>query len=196
MGKTSPYTDKWFLERGYTFNSADSSWTPPVIKKGFIGQHRGYMQADKSTILKAPIMDGHQITKVWIDESTHISLPADSVLVIDGLVAGLNGSKGLMRSHWSNTKKQKELYQTIISQHLRENKMKQHLGEVTIEYIGYKNRFMDWDNFCSSFKHIGDALVKMKIISDDSPRIVTKFIPSQIKVKQIDQKVVIIIKDI
>lgn len=124
-----------------------------------------------------------------------ISPPNASVLTITGLVAGLNGSKGLMQAHWAKNNKNKLLYQTIIAQHLRENKIKQHLGEVTIEYIGYKSRFMDWDNFCASFKLLGDSLTKMKIIVDDNPQIVTTFMPSQIKVKQADQKVVIIIKD-
>jgi len=190
--KPDNFTEDWFLERGYT-KDVNGNFIPPVIKKGFIGQKKGYIPIETNASVQRKT---HTLTKpTEINDSTSISLPQHSVLVIDGLIAGLNGSKGLMRSHWSNTKKQKELYQTIISQQLRENKMRQHIGEVTIEYIGYKNRFMDWDNFCASFKHIGDALVKMKIIADDSPRIVSKFIPSQIKVKQIEQKVVIIIKD-
>jgi len=202
MAKPNQYTDKWFLERGYTFNSESGTWTPPVIKKGFIGQQKGFNKDlnELTKPLKAfkalfPDMGGLEINQVIIDESTRINLPNDSVLTIDGLIAGLNGSKGLMRSHWSNTKKQKEIFQSIISQHLRDNKMRKHSGEVSIEYIGYKTRFMDWDNFCASFKHIGDSLVKMGIIVDDSPKIVTQFIPSQIKVPQIGQKVVVIIKD-
>ena len=195
MAKVNPYTERWFLDRNYTYDDKTGTWTPPVIKKGFIGEKNGFnKQADKPRT-KAPVMDGLQINKVWIDESTHINLPNDSVLTIDGLIAGLNGSKGLMRSHWSNTKKQKEIFQSIIAGHLKDNKMRKHIGEVSIEYIGYKTRFMDWDNFCASFKHIGDSLVKMGIIVDDSPKIVTQFIPSQIKVPQIGQKVFVIIND-
>lgn len=201
MGKSSQYTDSWFLERGYTFNPADGSWTPPTIKKGFIGHKKGLIIESEpiNENVKCGITTTSINTKYTytvLSESTQILLPKDSVLVINGLVAGLNGSQGLMRGHWAKIKKQKEVYQTIISQHLRENKIKQHLGEVTIEYIGYKSRFMDWDNFCASFKHIGDSLVKCKIIADDSPKIITKFIPSQIKVPQIDQKVIVIIKDV
>ena len=190
--KLDNFTTNWFIEKGYTYDAQTSSWKPPLIKKGFIGEKKGFRQKDNTDVIKKPQI---VVGDVKLTDSTSISLPQHSVLVIDGLIAGLNGSKGLMRSHWSNTKKQKELYQTIILQHLKEGKVRNHIGEVTVEYIGYKNRFMDWDNFCSSFKHIGDALVKMKIIADDSPRIVTQFIPNQIKVKQIEQKVVIIIKD-
>ena len=56
---------------------------------------------------------------------------------------------------------------------------------------------MDWDNFCASFKHLGDALVKADVIKDDNPRIVTKFVCDQIKVsKRIEQKIIIKIKDL
>lgn len=191
MAKSSQYTDSWFLERGYTFNPADGSWTPPTLKKGFIGQQKGFIHKKSETEQMSSDMQ-----QIYVTKQTQISLPKDSVLVINGLVAGLNGSQGLMRGHWAKIKKQKEVYQTIISQHFRENKVKQHLGEVTVEYIGYKSRFMDWDNFCASFKHIGDSLVKCKIIADDSPKIITQFIPSQIKVPQIEQKVIVIIKDV
>ena len=202
MAKVNPYTERWFLDRNYTYDDKTGTWTPPVIKKGFIGEKKGFNPTNKDaiTVINGKILkpatlrhDGFMVTR--IDESTHINLPNDSVLTIDGLIAGLNGSKGLMRSHWSNTKKQKEIFQSIIAGHLKDNKMRKHIGEVSIEYIGYKTRFMDWDNFCASFKHIGDSLVKMGIIVDDSPKIVTQFIPSQIKVPQIGQKVVVIIKD-
>ncbi len=125
-----------------------------------------------------------------------VSISAESVLTIDGIVAGLNGSKGLMRGHWSNIKKQKDLYQMIIAQHLKDGKVKKHIGEVTVQYIGYKSSFMDWDNFCASFKHIGDSLQKCGIITNDSPKVIRQFIPNQIKCKRNDQKVVVIIKDI
>lgn len=125
----------------------------------------------------------------------HINIEK-SILTIDGIVAGLNGDEGLMRSHWTKIKKIKSLYLEIIRIQLAAGKIKQHTGPVKITYIGYKSRLMDWDNFCSSFKHIGDSLVKAQIITDDKPSIVTSFIPQQIKCKRIEQKAVIIIEDI
>ena len=83
----------------------------------------------------------------------------------------------------------------IIADHVREKKVRKHEGKVTIQFIGYKSVLMDWDNFCSSFKHIGDALVKSKIIIDDKPSVVIQFIPQQIKCKRVEQKVIVIIKD-
>lgn len=158
------------------------------------GKSSAYIESAKGNLVvkssRQPI-----IKSINISPQISLSPPLASVLTIDGIVAGLNGDKGLMRSHWSKIKKQKLLYQQIIQQHLQENKVRKHEGQVSIEYIGYKSRLMDWDNFCSSFKHLGDSLVKMKIISDDNPKIVTQFIPSQIKSTQAEQKVVIIIKD-
>ncbi len=119
-----------------------------------------------------------------------------SHIVIMGLIPGLNSSHGLMQAHWTTVKKQKELYCSYINNNLVSGHAKKHEGKVIIEYIGYKSRLMDWDNFCASFKHIGDSLVKCGIIKDDSPEVVLKFIPSQIKIKQKDQRVDIIIKDV
>lgn len=119
-----------------------------------------------------------------------------SILTIDGIVPGLNGDKGLMRNHWSNIKRIKNIYKEIIRLHLKDGKITKHEGKVNITYIGYKSILMDWDNFCSSFKHIGDSLVKANIITDDKPSIVIKFTPQQIKCKRIEQKIVVIIENI
>lgn len=177
-GNHRQYTEDWFLSKGYTKNS-DGSFQPPKFRNPFTGE----------------TVDKKISTPIEITPTTTISNPNESVLSIDGLVAGLNGDKGLMRSHWSNTKKQKDLYQMIIADHVRENKVRRHEGKVTIQFIGYKSVLMDWDNFCSSFKHIGDALVKSKIIVDDKPSVVIQFIPQQIKCKRVEQKVIVIIKD-
>ncbi len=119
-----------------------------------------------------------------------------SILTIDGIISGLNGDKGLMRAHWSETRRMKNIYAEIIRIDMLNKKVHYHPGKVKIRYIGYKSILMDWDNFCSSFKHIGDALVEAKVIVDDKPSIVIEFKPEQIKCKRTDQKVVIIIEDI
>lgn len=119
-----------------------------------------------------------------------------SIIKIQGIVQGLNGSTGLMNNHWTNRKKIKQLYCTVIEDHLKSGAAKKHEGKVTIEYIGYKSAFMDWDNFCASAKFPFDGLVKCGVIKDDNPKIVTQFLPDQIKCKRAEQRVVIIIKDI
>lgn len=119
-----------------------------------------------------------------------------SIIKIQGIVQGLNGSTGLMNNHWTNRKKIKQLYCTVIEDHLKSGAAKKHEGKVTIEYIGYKSLFADWDNYCASFKFLGDGLVKCGVIKDDSPKIVTQFLPGQVKCKRSEQRVVIIIKDI
>lgn len=119
-----------------------------------------------------------------------------SIIEIPGIIPGLNGGDGLMRAHWSTIEKQKTRYCNIILFYLSEKKAQKHPGPVSIEYVGYKSLLMDWDNFCASFKHLGDSLVKMKIITNDSPEIVQNFLPKQIKCKREEQKVIIKITDI
>lgn len=112
-------------------------------------------------------------------------------IIIDGIVHGLNGKHGLIREHYHTAKRKKEKYTLLIKSQTK-NK---HAGRVTIEYIGYKSRFMDWDNFAASFKHIGDSLVNAGVIVDDKPEIIVEFTPIQRKAKLKDQRVEIIIKD-
>jgi len=116
----------------------------------------------------------------------------ETTIIIEGLIPGLNGANGLMRQHFHNAMVQKKKYQAIIK---RQTKNK-HLGQVSIDYIGYKSVLMDWDNFCASFKHIGDSLVECGVIVDDNPKIVRPFRVQQIKCKRIDQRVEIVIRDL
>lgn len=124
------------------------------------------------------------------------NLPLKSIITIPGIVDGLNGGKGLMRGHWTQWKKLKQLYMTIIYDQMAKGVIRKHLGKVKVTYIGYKSVLMDWDNFGASFKHIGDAMVKCGVIADDKPSVVVEFLPKQEKVKRVDQRVVIIVEDV
>ena len=112
-------------------------------------------------------------------------------IIIEGVIPGLNGSDGLIREHYRNAKKRKLVYESII----RSQTTNKHKGKVSILYTGYKSILMDWDNFTSSFKHIGDSLVKTGVILDDNPKIVAHFQVEQIKSKRVDQRVIITISD-
>lgn len=171
-------------------------------KKGFVqnenGDYEKAISVIKDSIKSKPKVIGEYTAKhpVIHTPDFNVKMPLESFLTIPGLVAGLNGENGLMNGHWSKIKKQKELYRQIIKDHLKEGKMRRHEGAVFVTYIGYKSSFMDWDNFVASFKHIGDSLVKEKIILDDNPKVIIKFTPKQIKCKRVDQKVIVIIEDI
>lgn len=200
-------SEDWLKAKGYTENK-DGSWQPPKFVNPLTKEPDDYQVMVASTPFVRDVKSMGEITPrklhilsprtehIFVDTTTTINKPNESVLKIDGLVAGLNGDKGLMRAHWSNNKKQKDLYKLIINQHLQEGKIKKHEGQVSIQYIGYKSVLMDWDNFGASFKHIGDSLVKCGILVDDNPKIVTQFIPQQIKCIRAEQKVIVIIKDI
>ena len=116
----------------------------------------------------------------------------ETIIIINGIIDGLNGPNGLMREHFRQGIKKKEKYQAIIRSQTRNR----HKSQVSITYIGYKSVLMDWDNFSASFKYIGDSLVKTKVIVDDNPKIVRPFIVQQIKCKRKDQRVEIIIRDL
>ncbi len=84
---------------------------------------------------------------------------------------GLNGSKGLIRQHWTNAAKMKDwLLHKVLEAELR-----CHEGQVRITYTRRSKKTMDWDNCMSSLKHILDSLKKAGVIRDDS----LKFIPFQ-----------------
>tara|TARA_Y100000592_G_scaffold28829_2_gene45910 strand:+ start:3848 stop:4219 length:372 start_codon:yes stop_codon:yes gene_type:complete len=112
-------------------------------------------------------------------------------ITFPGIVHGLNGSHGLIREHYRTAKKKKIKYKQMIM----DQTSNKHTGKVIIEYTGYKSRFMDWDNFAASFKHIGDSLVAAGVITDDKPSIIVQFIPKQIKCKMVDQRVEVTITD-
>jgi len=180
------WNEDMLLVKGYT-KSADGSYSPPALKSKFIQSLKGKRE-DVIDTPKQPVI--HSIDFL-------VSKPLESFLEIHGVVAGLNGANGLMNAHWATIKKVKTLYRTIIRQHLMEGKVRKHEGSVKVRYIGYKVNFMDWDNFCSSFKHIGDSLVKEGIISDDNPKVIIEFLPQQIKCKNHTfQKSVVIIEDV
>lgn len=198
-GNHRQYTEYWFLSRGYT-SDGKGGFVPPKFRNPLKEPENKELKIVAGKFTKESIAPFEKYkypvnSNIKLLDEFELNKPLESVIVIDGLVAGLNGDKGLMRSHWSDTKKKKDLYKFIIGDHLRDNKARKHEGRITIQYIGYKSVLMDWDNFCSSFKHIGDSLVEKKIIKDDKPSIVIQFIPQQIKCKRDEQKVVIIIKD-
>lgn len=116
-------------------------------------------------------------------------------LHLDFLAPGLNGDEGLIRQHFTLARKQKiRLKLLFLSQ--------RPVGHdpinypVRITYVRYTAFPMDWDNACASFKHIGDALQEAGIISDDSPKVISQFVPRQIKCKKVEQRTEIIIEPI
>jgi len=117
-----------------------------------------------------------------------IASPKKLELTFDVLAPGLNGKDGLLRIHWSKRKKWVDAFQALIMAQTQ----KKIQGEVIVTYERHNTRFMDWDNMGASFKTIGDALVKCGVIEDDSPEIIVKFDPQQVKVgKTIERKTIV-----
>ena len=128
-----------------------------------------------------------------------LSITEDSAAIklhfhLNFLTAGLNGKEGLIRQHFSKVAKVKENIANILRTQIP-------YGFITINksvrvtYIRYCSLFMDWDNACASFKHIGDAMQDAGIIvDDDSQHILVEFLPKQIKCKRTEQRTEIIIE--
>lgn len=108
-------------------------------------------------------------------------------------IAGLNGADGLMRLHWTKRKKLKESLCVLIKQQTRHR----HAGTVKVYWVRYTTKPMDWDNHCASAKHVLDALVDCRVITDDKPAVVKEFVPVQHHVKKrAEERCVVIIKDL
>ena len=105
-------------------------------------------------------------------------------IVFNFKVPMLNGSDGLIRSHFHVQKKQKE---KILCEILAQTKAR-YKGEVRVTLTRYSVTEPDIDNLCASFKHIGDMLVKCKVITDDKPSVIKDFIPKWKKAKNNKQQ--------
>lgn len=117
------------------------------------------------------------------------------IFKIPFLTSGLNGDEGLIRQHFRAAKKVKDrLHLLFLSQRPRCHSPID--KSIRLTYIRYTSRFMDWDNACASFKHIGDALQSALILSNDSPDIIKEFVPKQVKCRQTEQRTEIIIEQI
>jgi len=101
------------------------------------------------------------------------------VFKFDFVMAGLNGSDGLIREHWAHARKKRQM----LAWKIKEKKPKAHKGKVIITYTRASVVAPDWDNLSSSFKHVGDSLVDCGVIKDDKPAIVIEFRPRWVKAK-------------
>lgn len=110
-------------------------------------------------------------------------------------VPGMNGKDGLLREHWSKRKKRKDMIKReLLAQVVGQPKFK---DKVRVQFTNYcSSHPMDWDNFCASFKLIGDSLTDLRIIKDDSPLIIVEFLPKQVKSERKDERIEILIEEV
>ena len=113
---------------------------------------------------------------------------------IPRLAPGLNGSKGLIRMHFSEYKKEKEKW--IWWMKKAGANLKAPIP-CTMEFNRYYcKQPMDLDNAYSTTKIVIDAMKECGIIPEDNPNCLTALAVFQHKVKTIkDEKTVIFIRD-
>lgn len=132
----------------------------------------------------------HSVKQLVSDKAEVTEIGSKLLITLAGLTAGLNGDKGLMREHYTaKDRRKKQLVSRLSALTYIEFDC-----PVKVTYTRYTHRFMDWDNACASFKSIGDALEEVEIIKNDSPEIIKKFIPEQVKCKKIEQRMEILIE--
>ena len=89
----------------------------------------------------------------------------NQIIIIDELPPGLNGSDGLKNMHYHKYSKEKKKWVWLI----RSQNPQKHKGQVRVRFTRVSTRMMDFDNIGASFKFVGDALEKNKVIVNDSP---------------------------
>jgi len=114
-------------------------------------------------------------------------------ITFPGKIAGLNGTGGLLNTHWTKRKKLRDQYIWLVKQ-LTKNK---HEGAVKFTLTRYSTGVvMDYDNLVSTGKGLTDSLVRAGVIKDDKPEIIKVREYHQVKCKKGEQKTVILIEDI
>lgn len=164
-------------------------------KMGYVPDGMGGFKRMKPSAIKRDIRavkQGRPSNIESIIQNTKDIQPGRTIIILDFLSPGLNGSEGLIQEHHFKMAKRKERYKSIIQTLM----LPKHSGKVKITYIRHTVKFMDWDNACASFKHLGDALVDAGVIQDDNPEILVEFVPRQIKSRLKDQHTEIIIEDL
>lgn len=114
-------------------------------------------------------------------------------LTFPGVLPGNNGSKGLLRMHWTARNKLRDQF-TWLVRTLTKNR---HAGKIKLQLIRYHaGMSMDYDNLVSTGKLPIDSIVLSKVIIDDKESIIAQRDYRQVKVKtKSEQKTVIIIED-
>ena len=84
---------------------------------------------------------------------------------------GLNGRNGLIRAHFGARAKDKEAIELLLLPHLQALRAwGDQPGLKVLGFCIHTSRWMDWDNVGASFKNVGDALVNLGVLFDDSPK--------------------------
>lgn len=84
------------------------------------------------------------------------------------LPPGLNAIK---KMHWAVYRQHRDRWLLLVREAIG-REMRSYPGKVSVEYHAYRVQLMDKDNHHGSFKLVGDALVKLGILRDDSPKVI------------------------
>lgn len=99
-------------------------------------------------------------------------------ITFTGKVPGNNGSGGLLRLHWSRRQKLLYDYEWVVAAH----RLAPIAGPVRLELERHSiGTPMDYDNLVSTGKLLVDALVRCKVLPDDTPAVIAERHYSQVR---------------
>ena len=99
-------------------------------------------------------------------------------VVFPGRVPGNNGAGGLLRLHWSRRQKLLSNYEWVAAA----ARLAPITGPVRLELERHSiGTHMDYDNLVSTGKLLIDALVRQKVLPDDSPAVIAERAYTQVR---------------
>ena len=149
--------------------------TVPVLHSVVKGLKRG-----RSANSEAPTLDSIEKGEGWCQ------------ITLAGLIPSLNGTDGLIREPWWKRKKRLQ----AMTWRLQVLGIPQFTQKVKVDLTFYHSLLADEDSLAGRFKIIGDSLVALKVLMDDSPKYLSLSKPEQIKSRRKDQCMKIFIKKI
>lgn len=115
--------------------------------------------------------------------------PNGRVVVFTGRVPGNNGEGGLLRMHWSRRQKLLSNYCWVVAA----ARLPPMRGPVRLELERHSiGTHMDYDNLVSTGKLLIDALVRQKVLPDDTPAIIAERAYTQVRAAGKDSQQTII----
>ena len=89
----------------------------------------------------------------------------------------------MLRGHWRQRKPLQERWNALVLHAALCKNVPRPMGRVRLTWTRrYCGVPMDWDNACSSFKVVGDALVRAGVLQHDGPDVIVEFVPKQRRV--------------
>lgn len=96
-------------------------------------------------------------------------MPYAIEIIIKDLPKRINQTSG---THWTVRYKESQKWKRLVQHAISFNYPKEPLKKAKLTLTRYSSRSPDFDGIVHSFKVVVDALIKLKIIEDDNPKVI------------------------